>query len=214
MHDVIVANGQWHGGAMLLAPEAKPDDGLFDVVLIGDVDEARLRDDGAEDLQGHVPRAPEGRAAALAHASRSTRPSACRSSSTASRSGRRRPASRSSPARCACVSRLSAVLLLRRPGSSVARLACGPTDAGFFFASYSSFPTRFSSFARRFSICSSPRTRFDRSSTRSFSCIAPWRPAQQSGSADALPSTSSPSEARRSSGLRGHGLLFPVSALG
>ena len=37
MHDVIVANGQWHGGAMLLAPDAKPDDGLFDVVLIGDV---------------------------------------------------------------------------------------------------------------------------------------------------------------------------------
>jgi YegS/Rv2252/BmrU family lipid kinase len=37
MHDVIVANGQWHGGAMWLAPEAKPDDGLFDVVLIGDV---------------------------------------------------------------------------------------------------------------------------------------------------------------------------------
>jgi diacylglycerol kinase (ATP) len=37
MHDVIVANGRWHGGAMLLAPEARPDDGLFDVVLIGDV---------------------------------------------------------------------------------------------------------------------------------------------------------------------------------
>ena len=37
MHDVIVANGQWHGGAMWLAPEAQPDDGLFDVVLIGDV---------------------------------------------------------------------------------------------------------------------------------------------------------------------------------
>jgi YegS/Rv2252/BmrU family lipid kinase len=37
MHDVIVANGQWHGGAMWLAPEAKPDDGLFDVILIGDV---------------------------------------------------------------------------------------------------------------------------------------------------------------------------------
>jgi len=34
---VIVANGQWHGGAMWLAPNAKPDDGLFDVVLIGDV---------------------------------------------------------------------------------------------------------------------------------------------------------------------------------
>jgi YegS/Rv2252/BmrU family lipid kinase len=37
MHDVIVANGKWHGGAMMLAPEAQPDDGLFDVVLIGDV---------------------------------------------------------------------------------------------------------------------------------------------------------------------------------
>ena len=37
MHDVIVANGQYHGGAMWLAPEAQPDDGLFDVVLIGDI---------------------------------------------------------------------------------------------------------------------------------------------------------------------------------
>ena len=37
MHDVIVANGQYHGGAMWLAPEARPDDGLFDVVLIGDI---------------------------------------------------------------------------------------------------------------------------------------------------------------------------------
>jgi diacylglycerol kinase (ATP) len=37
MHDVIVANGQYHGGAMWLAPEARPDDGLFDVLMIGDV---------------------------------------------------------------------------------------------------------------------------------------------------------------------------------
>jgi YegS/Rv2252/BmrU family lipid kinase len=37
MHDVVVANGQYHGGAMWLAPEAQPDDGLFDVLLIGDV---------------------------------------------------------------------------------------------------------------------------------------------------------------------------------
>jgi YegS/Rv2252/BmrU family lipid kinase len=37
MHDVIVANGRWHGGGMQLAPEAAPDDGLFDVVVIGDV---------------------------------------------------------------------------------------------------------------------------------------------------------------------------------
>jgi YegS/Rv2252/BmrU family lipid kinase len=37
MHDVIVANGVWHGGGMMLAPDARPDDGRFDVVLIGDV---------------------------------------------------------------------------------------------------------------------------------------------------------------------------------
>ena len=37
MHDVIVANGRWHGGGMQLAPDAEPDDGLFDVVLIGDI---------------------------------------------------------------------------------------------------------------------------------------------------------------------------------
>ena len=37
MHDVIVANGRWHGGGMKLAPDAEPDDGLFDVVLIGDI---------------------------------------------------------------------------------------------------------------------------------------------------------------------------------
>ena len=37
MHDVVVANGQYHGGAMWLAPGAEPDDGLLDVLLIGDV---------------------------------------------------------------------------------------------------------------------------------------------------------------------------------
>ena len=38
----IVANGQWHGGAMWLAPDAKPDDGLFDIVLIGDITKVDL----------------------------------------------------------------------------------------------------------------------------------------------------------------------------
>jgi diacylglycerol kinase family enzyme len=37
MHDVIVANGRFHGGGMQLAPEARQDDGAFDVVTIGDV---------------------------------------------------------------------------------------------------------------------------------------------------------------------------------
>jgi YegS/Rv2252/BmrU family lipid kinase len=40
MHDVIVANGVWHGGGMMLAPDARPDDGAFDVVMIGDVGKA------------------------------------------------------------------------------------------------------------------------------------------------------------------------------
>ena len=38
MHDVVIANGQWHGGAMWLAPDAAPDDGQFDVLFVGDVD--------------------------------------------------------------------------------------------------------------------------------------------------------------------------------
>jgi YegS/Rv2252/BmrU family lipid kinase len=37
MHDVIVANGQWHGGAMWLAPDASPDDGELDVIVVGDL---------------------------------------------------------------------------------------------------------------------------------------------------------------------------------
>jgi YegS/Rv2252/BmrU family lipid kinase len=37
MHDVIVANGNWHGGGMKLAPDARQDDGAFDIVTIGDV---------------------------------------------------------------------------------------------------------------------------------------------------------------------------------
>jgi YegS/Rv2252/BmrU family lipid kinase len=37
MHDVIVANGRWHGGGMKLAPDALPADGEFDIVLIGDI---------------------------------------------------------------------------------------------------------------------------------------------------------------------------------
>jgi diacylglycerol kinase (ATP) len=37
MHDVIVANGRFHGGGMKLAPDAGQDDGVFDVVTIGNV---------------------------------------------------------------------------------------------------------------------------------------------------------------------------------
>ncbi len=37
MHDVVVANGSYFGGGMKICPEAEPDDGLFDVLLIGDL---------------------------------------------------------------------------------------------------------------------------------------------------------------------------------
>ena len=37
MFDVIVANGRFFGGGMKMCPQAEPDDGVFDVLTIGDV---------------------------------------------------------------------------------------------------------------------------------------------------------------------------------
>jgi diacylglycerol kinase (ATP) len=37
MHDVIVSNGAYIGGGMKICPDAKPDDGAFDVLLIGNL---------------------------------------------------------------------------------------------------------------------------------------------------------------------------------
>jgi YegS/Rv2252/BmrU family lipid kinase len=37
MFDVVVANGRFFGGGLQICPEAQPDDGLFDVLTIGDV---------------------------------------------------------------------------------------------------------------------------------------------------------------------------------
>ena len=37
MIDVMVCNGRYLGGGMMMCPEAEPDDGLFDVLEIGDV---------------------------------------------------------------------------------------------------------------------------------------------------------------------------------
>jgi diacylglycerol kinase (ATP) len=42
MYDVIVANGRYLAGGMKICPEAEPDDGLFDVLLIGDVSKRDL----------------------------------------------------------------------------------------------------------------------------------------------------------------------------
>ena len=42
MHDVVVANCRYFGAGMKICPEAEPDDGLFDVLLIGDVTKGDL----------------------------------------------------------------------------------------------------------------------------------------------------------------------------
>jgi diacylglycerol kinase (ATP) len=69
MLDVIVANCEWLGGGMHMMPNAKPDDGLFDVLLIGDVTKrdlvqtlpkiyrgTHLPHPKAEELRGHTVR--------------------------------------------------------------------------------------------------------------------------------------------------------------
>ena len=37
MHDVVVANGPFFGGGMKISPGADPADGVFDVLMIGDL---------------------------------------------------------------------------------------------------------------------------------------------------------------------------------
>ncbi len=37
MIDAMICNGRYLGGGMMMCPEAEPDDGVFDVLLIGDV---------------------------------------------------------------------------------------------------------------------------------------------------------------------------------
>lgn len=42
MIDVMVCNGRYLGGGMMMCPDAEPDDGLFDVLTIGDVTKGDL----------------------------------------------------------------------------------------------------------------------------------------------------------------------------
>jgi YegS/Rv2252/BmrU family lipid kinase len=42
LYDVLVANGRYLAGGMKMTPEAEPDDGLFDVLVIGDITRADL----------------------------------------------------------------------------------------------------------------------------------------------------------------------------
>jgi YegS/Rv2252/BmrU family lipid kinase len=40
--NVAVANGRYHGGGMLVAPDARPDDGMFHITVIGDLPLSRV----------------------------------------------------------------------------------------------------------------------------------------------------------------------------
>ena len=42
MHDVVVANGRYFAGGMMICPDARSDDGRFDVLLIGDLTKGDL----------------------------------------------------------------------------------------------------------------------------------------------------------------------------
>jgi diacylglycerol kinase family enzyme len=42
MIDVVVANGRYIAGGMMLCPDAEPDDGVLDVLLIGEVTKREL----------------------------------------------------------------------------------------------------------------------------------------------------------------------------
>jgi YegS/Rv2252/BmrU family lipid kinase len=42
MNDVIVANGRYFGGGMKICPDAEPDDGRFDVLMLGDLTKTDL----------------------------------------------------------------------------------------------------------------------------------------------------------------------------
>jgi diacylglycerol kinase (ATP) len=53
MHDVVVANGRYLAGGIKICPDARPDDGVFDVLVIGDLTK--------RDLSVTLPKAYAGR---------------------------------------------------------------------------------------------------------------------------------------------------------
>ena len=56
MFDVVVANGRYFGGGMEICPEALPDDGLLDVLTIGDLTKRDLMTTMPKTYRGsHLP---------------------------------------------------------------------------------------------------------------------------------------------------------------
>ena len=73
MHDVVVANGRYFGGGMKICPGAEPDDGLFDVLLIGDLTKRDLLLTLPKTYRGtHLPTPQGGGAARLERDRRGT----------------------------------------------------------------------------------------------------------------------------------------------
>ena len=52
INTVAVANGRFFGGGMMIAPEAEVDDGLFDIVILGDVKKADMVRDSSHVYKG------------------------------------------------------------------------------------------------------------------------------------------------------------------
>ena len=102
MYDVIVANGRYLGGGMKIAPDAEPDDGLFDVLLIGDVTKLDLVATMPKIYRGtHLPHPKaELLRGAIGHASTRTQPLPIQLDGE--QPGRRRCASTSFRGRSAC----------------------------------------------------------------------------------------------------------------
>ena len=94
---------RWHGGGMMLAPGARPDDGLFDVVLIGDVGKVDFLTTAPKIYKGKSRHAPEGRGAAATRVE-VTADERLPIEVEGEQPGRRRRSSRSCPARYGCAS--------------------------------------------------------------------------------------------------------------
>jgi len=56
INNVAVANGRFFGGGMMVAPQAELDDGLFDVIVMGDLSIAEVLKNGSKVYKGtHMP---------------------------------------------------------------------------------------------------------------------------------------------------------------
>ena len=155
MIDAMICNGRFLGGGMMMCPDAEPDDGLFDVLLIGDVTK--------RDLAFVLPKTYKGKH--LPH----PRLELLRGSVVTVDADEPLPIELdgeqpgTTPARFEIVPRALRLRVSRRTPRQPACAAPGRRAGAFaFFSAASSF----SSFATRASSASIPRTFFARSSTR------------------------------------------------